>query len=346
MRKLILFFAFCSWAYSADSLESQNLQMPALISTAICTDPVILRNAIRERPLEVLYSFTQESERFYDDLRLCAISDDKKAYAVQVLHCMNEHERTCKFFLLGECQCQLGGTQCQLNRSLNPEYRNAFEEKLGELLTAAADITKPIRCVAFASGDLFQELVALTRFLYKNPTASLELYLIDLKYADFTSWLNEQSISARNPRINNKASKTFAYYTHETIDSCLIHGRTIQQFLRCLRFMFPKATINVTVHKSDLAYSAFIKEHDIPAADVLWAADLNDGQSHRTNAQGQFTALGLEALAHKPTARTLLLAMHRESRTNNIIAYLSSLFRMQVAENEWEEAAFTTQIIP
>lgn len=67
--------------------------------------------------------------------------------------------------------------------ALGPEYRNTFEKYVGTLFdtqfTSVAN--RPLNYVGFGSDSIIKDFMILTRVLAKNPTAQINIHLIDTR---------------------------------------------------------------------------------------------------------------------------------------------------------------------
>ncbi len=244
---------------------------------------------------------------------------------------IQKHEQTCPLFLLKECTKEIGNIQlnnnCLLSRTYKPHFREIFEKHTSQLLIEKlqASSTTPITYTSFGCGEAFQDLIIITKVLIKQPKALLTIHLIDgnntpyvaavdflacsreitIKHDfSFDSRLEEYEPYARN---KDKDYPEIQAMSHQALKQqltllCLEKEAQYKQFLSWLTQKFPLSQISLYLHDQVINYCNFIKKNNLPHADVITAADIEDDESLANGSIQDYKILCGETLTKNPTS--------------------------------------------
>ncbi len=246
-------------------------------------------------------------------------ADDQISLTLESL--IQSHEKKSPIFLLSE-------SKCLLTRTLNPQYREQFEERVvGQLVAKLESSTDTVQYVGFGSGGMYQDLIILCKALESKPRASLSIHLIDCP--------KNQSAEYREGMEYIKKMNQVKYIKAE--------NRT-RQFTTFLQKAFPHAQITLQLHKNDDAYLDYIKQHNLPYPDVICAADI-DSQPGITD----YVFLTKTILEKKPDTDNTLLeekisGQHGNTKANLITISLNKNSRAE--KHEFTRLKFTEPFNP
>jgi len=206
---------------------------------------------------------------------------------------IQKYEQKCPFFYLGECTAD---DCCIFTRKCNPYLRAAYETKTSSLLLEKiqAHQDKIIHTVHFGCGGALSDLVIITKTLVQQPNAKLHIHLID---GNNNSYITMQDYFNKTHEI--KADQSFewndCYIAHlkkiapnevkdmsdtqikrQIIVSNLFDEIKYQQFIRWLQYTFPNATLSLSIHSTQENYLEYVQKNNIPYADIVTAADIQD----------------------------------------------------------------------
>ena len=198
--------------------------------------------------------------------------------------------------MLVEC----GTKECLLSRKENPRGRVVYELGVIQALLKKLTEKDAVIYTSFASGGLFQDFIIIAKTLAQRPTAKITIHFIDIYFGIFLEGLKklgrplkiDDNISDSStilpnlireslPKVNSKDAGSYICSTFFSTELRLL------QFTRTLRKLFPKASIDVFIHRSAREYAESI-ELPANAPDVLTAADICDNFSTKTKARNDF----------------------------------------------------------
>ena len=113
------------------------------------------------------------------------IQDDEN---IPVMQIYNHYDSLIKKFLKKDPlfffdECSLTKkSRCKFSRYNFPHIRRSFENTVVQRLEENFILGKEIKYVSFASGDLFSDLVIMTKFLTNRSNAQVSVHLIDRSY--------------------------------------------------------------------------------------------------------------------------------------------------------------------
>ncbi len=144
------------------------------------------------------------------------------------------------FWMFNECYgLSANGVFCSLNRLYDlSESRNKFEKKIFEEVENQSNIDEIVVWTDIGSGDLFQNLVLITKIFEKNKKPIfLNGVFIDPHYKDCIKGLKWLHKKAHNPDIDFSG-----YYTVTSI--------RVNQLLRWVEKVYPQHTLNIFLYDS------------------------------------------------------------------------------------------------
>ncbi len=282
---------------------------------------------------KVLENVEQTRDRFYRELNSLDNGTNTELLFKTLL---KKYEAECPIFMLGECN-----TQCGLTRKHWPQYRAAFEERTSLLLLEKLQPGQTVHYAAFASGDLFQDLVVLSKTLKMKPDASIVINIVDNNLTPYV-YCRDVSSTTREVQENytlqtqpirreiiEHARKVWSAakfddnsIIEEISNECLNRETLLKQFLVTLKRNHPQANLTLFVHDSAQSYLDYIDKNQLPYPDVIATADIQDELSAMRGAAESYVSLCIKVLQKKPNASNVWLA-HNYYVANS--AYLQSL---------------------
>lgn len=220
------------------------------------------------------------------------------------------YEQKCPIFLLSECQADF----CPLSRNNTLSCRKAFEIRMTDVLLEKLNSRtnqNPTEYVSFASGELFQDLVILTRVLAKNPNATMNIHFIDLQFIvhhiinDFMQKSPELSTDSENSLPDKTEELIGRFHEHfpgSETDSddnvynkvcgayTILQGRGLQ-LAQWTKTTFPNSSLHFYLHADKDRYLNYARENRMNP-DVLVAIDMEE-----TSAFNAYRSLHKDALA-------------------------------------------------
>jgi len=221
---------------------------------------------------------------------------------------LDQYTNECPLFLLDECTERLlwnkgtveGSEPCLLSRTYEPTYRNTFEGKSVAALVSKTKSVKnqPVHYTSFGCGDMFQDLVILTKTLTKTPDARIDIHLIDLQNAWYVAYcdrvfktreISDQQVVTEKDLVESieefkKAKPSFVAPAISGDDSLvnLLASRCINSEAKCKQFIswlyktFPQAKLSLHIHDTTDSYLKYIEKNKLSYADVITTADIDD----------------------------------------------------------------------
>ncbi len=237
-------------------------------------------------------------------------------------------EQQWPIFLLDECQKD----SCILSRNKNPQFRGKYEERVSEALGKKIKESPYARLnyTSFASGNMFQDFVILTKALAKNPRAHIIINLIDTKYAFYELYKDR----VNKHRIVQKGDINFDTYNQvEDFQKNMILYLHVaaNQFTRTLENMFPEATLTLALHASCASYINYLEDKKYTYPDVLVSADIITAKED-SGADSDYIKLITATLKKNQGCNNLWLdkGLYQTSITAQLISY--SLEKSEDAE--------------
>lgn len=208
-------------------------------------------------------------------------------------------------FLLDECGHWDG---CKLERS-KASFRKQFEDHAATLLKSNKNGANklPTRLVDFASGDLFQLLMVISKHLEQQPDSYVSVDVIDHKYTllALLHYFAQKPLSPDGPvkldrpaarkALREAVRKSDVWYdrswSDEALDDELSHRADnawlpFKQLLRFVKLAFPKSKVEVWPYSTARQYCFAREIRKENGVDVLMAADIPS----LSNASAQDTA--------------------------------------------------------
>lgn len=244
----------------------------------------------------------------------------------------NAHEQRCPIFSLGECTAD-GWCACVFTRSINPSYRNRFEERTSQLLLekiVANNNQQAIHYTSFGCGGSLPELIILTKVLAKKPDAKINIHLIEgnttsyVSAADFLNVSREVTPDQQMLNFEDKFDEYLDFVKKEDgysaknlsdddlksqiISNVFILQRKYKQFITFLCSTFPRAQLSLSIHNLTDQYLEYIEKHNLIHADVVTAADIQDEMSYLRRGPVSYARLCSQTLKNKPNSSNMWLA--------------------------------------
>lgn len=252
------------------------------------------------------------------------------------------YTKKCPFFLLGECTQNEDYYRCILSRSYNPLFRERFESNVVTATLEKLKTNTMVNYVSFGSGGMFQDLVIIAKVLAKEPTANININVIDTQYGDYVcmreylkngrqvsrefddtppeDYLNYLlELAKKESDFDGKADLLKLNHRNEVI----LLGKRYQQFILFLQEMFPKANLSLSVYASTDDYLKCITADEklfpdlIVTADIDWD-DLNCLANKSTLA---YIKLCLISMQKKSTATNVWLSKGCKFKRPKIVTY-------------------------
>lgn len=243
---------------------------------------------------------------------------------------LDVYERQEPQFLLGECDIRMPFKKglityrkihgCLFDRSMHPNRRAAFENKIAEAFKGIAHVahSRPIIYASVGAGGMFQDAVILTQFLAKNPQAHIDIHLIDLKYgplADYMKKTGQSEISSATvgkEQINTVAHELDCVNPLNVAQAILGEYTKHKQLLFWLKKHFPHARVHLFAHDTVEQYCASLESApDDQYPDIMCAADVQDDYR---SAVPDFLILCQKTLLVKPESKNVGLIKSSEEK--------------------------------
>jgi hypothetical protein len=238
---------------------------------------------------------------------------------------VKKYEAQSPLLLLSECTGD-DSSPCIQSRIGNPKIRETYEERMAEALLKKSKEQNLTTYVSFGDGK-FQDLVILTKFLAKNPTAKLAVHLIDDTHTPYIAYLDlgkksreitaqelkYEDLMATMPQLIAKAKNEWGSKQKDDVISSFILNHIIpvdleyKEFLNWLRTQFPKATITLFIHESEQSYIKAIEKYKFEYPDILSAAEIHHDVNKFNNSLPNYINLCIKMLSKKPNSINMLL---------------------------------------
>ena len=236
-------------------------------------------------------------------------------------------EKKCPIFSLQECSKGF----CYLTRSKNPRYRATYEDRVVSALCTLAATKSTINYVSFGSSQLFQDAVILAKFLKNNPTASMNIQLIDVYYTPFCFALgllngdssglldidNSPNFLEVIDKVREKGKKEWYLGSVSKLDDVKLNKALLTRcenifnpFVQLHRFLmsaFPESCLKWNAHSRFSSYFEAVENEQITCADILTAADITDFGSKSQDAPLHHAELCNRIMQKKELVNLLLL---------------------------------------
>ncbi len=235
----------------------------------------------------------------------------------------DKYEKKCPLFLLDECFGEL----CPFSRTRNSFCKQEFElqvvEKMCTLLNAKQK--KPFQYVSFGSGELLLDCFLLAKVLHaqtvqKKQTQALVIHAIDNRFKYYVGYRevymnNDREMSStKNTEFLGEVVFRGSINTPEEKNNWLNttylwDERGFRQFLSFLETHFKGIKLSMFIHESADSYLRYIKEENIPAADIIVAADIQEADTQHTveNAVDGYKKLYTASKKMNPACGAILL---------------------------------------
>ncbi len=239
---------------------------------------------------------------------------------------VEKYEQKCPLLFVGECTT----SYCVFTRSNNPHLRAAYETKVSALLLEKIQLNqgRVVHSAHFACGGALSDLVIVTKTLAQKPDAHVHIHLIDGNHTSYVACqdffgnsheIKDDQSSADNNRIqeyidhlkttapNEVKDKSDEQLKKQLIESNLIDAIKYQQLIKWLHYTFPGANISLSIHSIKDNYISYIEKNNIPYADVVTTADIQDGMSLLRYSPYNYAQLCAKILQHNPSSRNIWL---------------------------------------
>lgn len=264
--------------------------------------------ALLHNPATSLEHLNGINDQFKEDVKVKELHNpdcSENKVLTNLSSLIKSYEEASPIFLLDERR----QPQCPLTRANNPKYRERFEERVANALSAKiAASSDPVQYVGFASGSMYQELIILCKALKQNPNASIIMHFIDTEYASFVEMRDqmkhihqidvdsEQKLGEGESSDNNNHIQRINQVTIYTENKA-------RQLIMFLKRAFPDAQLTLNLHQNGAAYLDYLKTYNLPYADVVCTADLDT-----EDAKKDYLSLCKIILEKRPESVTTLLA--------------------------------------
>lgn len=253
------------------------------------------------------------------------------------------------FVFLGECT-KYDSCDCVLNRTCNPHYRNAFEEKVSSSIISKINSSDNavVTYTGFGTGGAYQDFVILLKTLVQKPTAKLNIHLIEGDNSGYVMMAdrikNDREVKHDNgiDFENNKLLNNYAQFLRNKypddpsitkitddealklniVDEMFCVEAKYKQFILTLSKIFPRAQLSLTIHDQTDSYLQYLNEKNLPHADVVCTADIQDEMSLIHQSINNYAKLCVKTLQHKPDSHNIWLAL-AENRQDIYLTTLS-----------------------
>lgn len=226
-------------------------------------------------------------------------------------------------FLLGECTAE-DSRPCILSRCYEPNFREQYESRVVTSLgNKLSKLDRPVQYVSFGSGGMFQDHVALTKALAKNPDAKIDVHLIDIKHKYFVACRESLNNTREVDYMNNtdpnhvmESARKYCLASNQNISENVLIDLTndyqyiefrAQQSIAWLSRTFPQAQLKLYLHDSTASYHAYIDRENIAIPDVIAAADIDDEMSWAYRSGLCYAQLCIRALQRNPLVDNIWL---------------------------------------
>lgn len=289
-----------------------------------------LVDSISSQPLKVLnYSndvnnkFKKEvDQRQFDKIKDC----EKLKHEFKEL--VQKFEKKSPIFLLCECT-QEGFGACLLSRKYQSKYRQFYEDKVVADLISKLEKNHggPIHYTSFGCGGLFQDLVILTKVLNYKPDAKIVINLIDNQYTPYVAardFLNdtreidvhyELDLKLVMPQLKKFAREEGGLMDisdtelEVNITGWMINWQAqIKQLISFLKKTFEKSILTFYIHDNVNSYFSYLEKNNLPFADVITAADIDDEISMFHGSVRDFTKLAIRTIQNKTKPSVIILS--------------------------------------
>ncbi len=262
----------------------------------------------------------------------------------KVLELARQYEQDCPLLSLGECTQEDWGA-CILSRYYDPKFREHFESKVVAAICKRLKGGKVVNYVGFGSGGMFQDLVIMAKALTKNPTAQININLIDPKYYHYMA-MRDYLKNGREvgQKYDDTPTEKFANYAltkakeevkkyDETLkvsdaefkenfkSNMTFEGMKYKQFLSFLQKMFPKATPTLSIHGSTDEYLKYVDTNKSSYPDVVTTADIQDEMSLIKDSVYNYAKLSLLTKKKQPSSINFWLSKGYQNQNPEIITY-------------------------
>ncbi|MFA6066036.1 MAG: hypothetical protein WC707_02525 [Candidatus Babeliaceae bacterium] len=269
-------------------------------------------------PCQALEDIRVVYERYKKNVIIVRTQTESIAEAIQKN--IKNFEKECPAFLLNECE---------LHKFYRSKDRIAFENNAICALSKRLSEQEVARYVRYAGAGLFQDLVILTKALYKKPNAHIEVHLIDIQFKDCVTVLHDllgytrEICPERAVDMNTLIDRLklvnptcdYSVENQRAIElSCAQMELATQQFVRYVKKIFPFAHIAVTVHDTVTSYCDYITRNNISYPDVIVASDIQN-----QNSVGDYYRLCRNTLRAKPHAHNVLLSKEYDKALLNTL---------------------------
>jgi hypothetical protein len=297
-----------------------------------CNHPELI-DVLLTNPVEGLTNIYATNKKFCNELQQERLEDEKDVlrFAEKLEFFVRKYEQENPLFLLGECT-QNGFFACIFTRSINPSYRERFEERVSQKLIEKISLNKqnesPINYTSFGCGGALSETIILAKALAKKPNAHLTIHLIEgnnISYVaavDFLGFSREMKINQKLFNFNDKLSeyRKFIESKGETLEctdnelhiqlvsNCMVIQKKNEQILTWLTSTFPDAKLSLFIHDFTDNYFKYLDKSKLPYADVVSAADIQDEISLMRDSVTNYKKLCTKTLEKKSNACNVWLA--------------------------------------
>jgi len=269
-------------------------------------------------PLSLLISLEKAYQTFLPQIDSLVQEDtvSTQSFLQQLPKMVAEHKEQAPLFPLAESFFHLSA----LNRVKNPALRHIFETRAADSLSKAfyEHTDELVSFTSFGSGHCFSTLMILTKALMNKPDAHLHIHIIDSLYTlpvktrKFLHIGQQVSVDFNIQDYiehilplkydNAPLSKNSAY-------SIVKPEYTVSALLSQLCQQFPQAQLSLFMHSSTYNYLWYLKDHHLPHAHVITAADIKDYDSfgYDAESEGDYRLLCRVTLFRNPSSTNIWL---------------------------------------
>jgi hypothetical protein len=330
------------------SALSKKINVPLMILMVLSAQLTAMELAIRCKqemvpyflidPVQALYVINSVKAKFYaaidtEDLEK-ELNIPKLTSRLEEL--FDEYDKQSPLFMFDECtvESEYGNEQnaspCLFSRKCNL-YRQNFEEcisrKLAEKKIAHQHLQVPVNYTSFGCGGAFSDLITITKVLLQEPDAHLIIHLIDgthLPYTGAADYLNVSREITVDQKVLNFGDTLNVYAQHvknkeqlpdsvSEVESHIVYTsflvqKQYQQMIRWLTKTFPESKLSLFIHSLTESYFDYLDVHNLPHADVVSAADIQDWMSLMRRGVISYVTLCIKTLEKKPDSCNVWLA--------------------------------------
>jgi hypothetical protein len=305
---------------------------------------LVAMELIVSRQFTTAHDFLKDSVKSLDEMNTikdefyAAVDKEKLESELDLPHLknrlqllFNEYEQKCPLFMIDECTDEAddgqNGFPCLFSRNCN-DYRNSFEERISQKLVEKINqATGSVTYTTFGCGGAFLELNAITKALMQCPRAHVNMHCIEgynQSYIGAAGYLKiTQEITlgqkmfdfgdtfdsyAEQIKKQEKLPDSVDEIKSQVVYTSYLVQKKYQQMLAWLTKTFSEAKLSLFIHNIVNNYLTYLEIHNLPHADVVSAADIQDWVSMQNKAVSSYVLLCIKTLEKKPDSCNVWLA--------------------------------------